>query len=62
MPIYEYRCRECGEVTEALVPMGGKADVACSKCGSRKLERKFSVFGTGGSSARASGDACTGFS
>jgi putative FmdB family regulatory protein len=61
VPIYEYRCRECGEVTEALVPMGGKANVACSKCGSKKVERKFSTFGTGGSSSRASGDACTGY-
>ena len=61
MPIYEYRCRECGELTEALVRMGGKADVACSKCGSKKVERKFSTFGMGGSSSGDSGDACTGF-
>jgi putative FmdB family regulatory protein len=61
MPIYEYRCRECGEVTEALVPMGGKPDVACAKCGSKKTERKFSTFGTGGASAGASGPGCSSF-
>ncbi len=60
MPIYEYRCRDCGEITEALVPMSGKANVTCKKCGSRKVERKFSTFATGGSGARDSA-ACTGF-
>lgn len=29
-PIYECRCRERGEATEAPVAMNGKADVACS--------------------------------
>lgn len=61
MPIYEYRCQECGEVTEALVPMGAKADVTCCRCGSKKVERKFSTFGTGGASAGTPGDACTTF-
>ena len=60
MPIYEYRCRKCGEVMEALVPMGGTPDLVCEKCGSRKLERKFSTFGTAGWSSGGSGDACIG--
>ena len=62
MPIYEYRCQECGEVTEALVPMGGDADVACRKCGSRKVERKFSTFAARSSSSSStsggSGGSC----
>ncbi len=59
MPIYEYRCQECGKVTEALVPMGGKADVTCSNCGSEKLERKFSAFATRSSSSGGNtGDSC----
>ena len=59
MPIYEYRCRECGEITKALVPMGGKPNVACAKCGSRKLERKLSSFAVRASSSGAkSGDSC----
>ena len=61
MPIYEYRCRECGEITEALVRMGSKAKVTCANCGSRNVERKFSTFGTGGSSSGSSGASCTGF-
>jgi len=59
MPIYEYRCRECGEVTEALVRMGGKPDLACSKCGSKNLKRKFSTFAShGGSSGGSSAGSC----
>ena len=61
MPIYEYRCRECGEVTAVLVRMGSEPDLACQECGSRKLVRKFSIFGTGGLSAGTGGGSCTGF-
>lgn len=59
MPIYEYRCQKCGEVTEALVRMGAEPDLACRKCGSKKLERKFSTFAAhGASSGGSSGDSC----
>ena len=43
MPIHEYRCTECGHEFEELV-RNEKQKVACEKCGSRKLERKLSVF------------------
>lgn len=61
MPIYEYRCQKCGEVIEVLVRMGAEPDLICGKCGSRKFERKFSVFGTGGSSSGVSDSSCTEF-
>ena len=61
MPIYEYLCQKCGVVMEALVPMGRKPDLVCDKCGSRKLERKFSTFGTGSSSPHGSSSPCTGY-
>lgn len=32
MPIYEYKCRKCGEEFEELV-MGSHPEVACPKCG-----------------------------
>ncbi len=58
MPLYEYQCQECGEVTEVLVSGSGKPDVTCEKCGSKKVDRKFSTF-----SARiASGGSDTGSS
>jgi putative FmdB family regulatory protein len=59
MPIYEYRCQDCGETTEALVSVNAKADVACSKCGSRKLEKKLSTFAVRGSSSdKDAGGSC----
>jgi putative FmdB family regulatory protein len=42
MPIYEYRCQECGGVTEALLKNRREvADVCCQRCGSGRLERAF---------------------
>jgi putative FmdB family regulatory protein len=61
MPIYEYRCRQCGKITEALVRIGENAKVACAKCGSTETERKLSTFGMGGSSSGTTSDSCTGF-
>ena len=49
MPIYEYVCRECGYAFEKLVPRAGTA-VECDKCGSGKVEKQFSVFGTSATS------------
>jgi putative FmdB family regulatory protein len=43
MPIYEYKCGDCGENFEALV-MGSEDAVECEKCGSKKLERQMSCF------------------
>lgn len=60
MPIYEYLCLECGEVTEILVRGSGKTDAVCAKCGSQRVERKFSTFATGGASSGDFGDACSG--
>jgi putative FmdB family regulatory protein len=35
MPIYEYRCRKCGEVTEALQRMGDRPLRKCPRCSGR---------------------------
>ena len=53
MPIYEYQCRECEDSFEQLV-MRSDEKVACPKCGSDRLEKKFSTLGgvrAGGSGA-----------
>lgn len=41
MPIYEYACGNCSHDFEALVRMDEKT--ACPECGSRKLEKRWSV-------------------
>jgi putative FmdB family regulatory protein len=43
MPIYEYRCSECGNEFEALV-LPQSAEPECSSCHSRKLEQLISGF------------------
>lgn len=65
MPIYEYRCDTCGEVTELLRKMND-ADTAakCSHCGSKKTRRVQSVFAAVSDSVAvkecpASGAPCT---
>lgn len=56
MPIYEYTCSRCAHDFETLV-MSASEPVACESCGSRKVEKRFSVFGVG-SSTSASANAC----
>lgn len=44
MPIYEYKCRECGEVSEVLTGMGARDEPAlCKHCGSNHVERILSA-------------------
>jgi putative FmdB family regulatory protein len=46
MPIYEYRCLECGEKFEELVRSmnNHKPEVKCPECGGRKVEKLLSSF------------------
>lgn len=44
MPIYEYKCKGCGEVSEILVGVSDHGDpLKCQKCGSLNLERVMSA-------------------
>lgn len=42
MPIYEYRCLECGEPSEIFLRSGNES-VECLFCGSKNLEKLFSA-------------------
>jgi putative FmdB family regulatory protein len=44
MPIYEYRCQACNEVSEAFV-RSGKEPTACPECGAEELKRLISRAG-----------------
>jgi putative FmdB family regulatory protein len=44
MPVYEYRCRACGEALEEVQPMGSGAPGPCPKCGGT-LRRVYSRVG-----------------
>ena len=45
MPIFEFKCRKCGEPFEVLFrSRDDNAAIVCPKCGSKKAERLLSAF------------------
>jgi putative FmdB family regulatory protein len=44
VPIYEYRCRECGTVREEIQPMGAPPPGPCGVCGG-ELRRVYGRVG-----------------
>ena len=61
MPIYQYKCRECGEVSEFLVPiMSDIETLACPSCGNSDLERLISAPNLLKASASLPGATCCG--
>jgi putative FmdB family regulatory protein len=45
MPIYEYRCRKCGEVFERFLKVNERGDsLTCPYCGEHKPEKILSRF------------------
>jgi putative FmdB family regulatory protein len=44
MPIFEYKCADCGKVSEFLEKADSKADRSCSACGGKNLTKQFSTF------------------
>lgn len=55
MPLYEYKCKECGCEFEELASFIEADKMACVNCGSTRTERLMSTFSDSGSSDR--GDA-----
>jgi putative FmdB family regulatory protein len=44
MPIYEYRCTQCGvEFEELLLSRAEEKDVRCPTCGAAEVSRELSV-------------------
>jgi putative FmdB family regulatory protein len=41
MPIFDYRCRACGELFEAFIR--GKEEASCPACEGRDLEKQISM-------------------
>jgi putative FmdB family regulatory protein len=54
MPLYEYRCRGCGNQFEVLQRLGeGAEGLACTSCGAAALDKQFSTFATGGGASES---------
>ncbi len=60
MPIFEYKCKDCGQVTEVLERSGAKASHKCQKCGSARMEKQLSAFGVGKGRSSSSASCPTG--
>ena len=62
MPIYEYRCNQCGEISEILVGASPDSEtLTCSHCGSNDVVKILSVSSfTVADSGRAPGATCCG--
>ena len=49
MPLYEYRCRSCGNTFERLRRMkDADSDLECPRCHSDRVERLLSTFAAAG--------------
>jgi putative FmdB family regulatory protein len=46
VPIYEYRCADCGKRSSALLPSYSSPDPVCPHCGKPGLRRLVSTFAT----------------
>ncbi len=56
MPLYEYRCRECGKTFELLRRMqDADRDLVCPECESKAVERLLSTFASTGGCGPARG-------
>lgn len=63
MPMYDYRCKNCGEVFEELVMSSSTPDeeITCPKCKENKAEKLISapMVSTGSSSSSVSSPSST---
>jgi putative FmdB family regulatory protein len=61
MPIYEYRCEDCGAKFEKLVRRAADVPaIECPSCGQKHLQQELSTFAAhaNGSSKSADGPMC----
>ena len=62
MPIYEFKCNECGKEFEKFVLSYSQiSDVKCPECNSKNVVKKVSACAVGGGDSGTTGSACTAF-
>jgi putative FmdB family regulatory protein len=62
MPVYEYKCKKCGNKFELRLGFShDKSSIKCPRCEGKDPERVFSPFMTGSSSSGSSttGNSCS---
>jgi len=61
MPIYDFKCKDCGKVSEFLVASSSdRTALTCPGCGSWSLERLISAPSLLKGAAHAAGTTCCG--
>lgn len=55
MPMFEFRCKDCGHEFEELVASASSYRIACPNCGSQTVEKKVSAFASGSTSTKSGG-------
>lgn len=60
MPIYDYKCRECGRVSEILVRNMESQDIRCPDCGGNSMEKLLSSSYLVKTGSPSSGRTCCG--
>jgi putative FmdB family regulatory protein len=60
VPIYEYRCRDCGSTSEVFLRGKDSQAGSCPGCGSPNLEKLISASYTIMAGPRPSGGTCCG--
>ena len=59
MPIYEYRCQDCGTKFEKLVRRQAEpSELECPSCGKQHLQQELSTFSAHASAGKDSMPAC----
>jgi putative FmdB family regulatory protein len=60
MPVYEYKCSECGHKFEIRRSMeDGNREIKCPACGKEDAQRMFSSFAKGTSSEACASNSST---
>jgi putative FmdB family regulatory protein len=61
MPIYEYRCEDCGRVFEMLRRYSdADSDLKCPTCESEDIQRQVSCFAASSGSGASTGGCASG--
>jgi len=58
VPIYDYKCRQCGQVCEVFQRSQDERPVKCPNCGGESLERLISTFRVLGSGTSEGATCC----
>lgn len=60
MPMYEYRCQECGALYEQLRKMSeADTNLQCPRCGAENVQRQVSACSFSSGSSGSGGGGCT---